>query len=957
MLRDQPILGMLLVRLSTGGYEVQLPEAGLEPLLLAAISQSVIATDLSGVVRYWNPASERIFGWTAEEAIGQHVTEVTTPGLLPAGPAPVAGGDTGGSEFTARRKGGATFQASVTHTPLLGATGTVVGTVGVWSDVTHRNEADADLRRLSAVVESSPDAILSLDVAGVITSWNPAAEVIYGWSADEVLGRSIFTMVPADRAEALRELFALLAAGEVVPGRETLGYRKDGSTFIVDLSMSVVRDRRGEVVGFSGLARDVSERTVLRRAAEADSARLLATQTLAHVGSCELDLRTGATVWSAESWSILGVPPEPGAPLERFVAAIHPLDRDRVQVALDLLSSGQAPEAQECRVVRPDGEVRWVRVVFAVGHDASGAAVTVLGTKLDITDIRVAEAARSTAEDMLRQGFEHSAVGMLVSDRHGRTTIVNAAYLQIVGREEAELIGRQGSDWVHPDDAEKAAAPRAAMLRGELDSYSHEHRVQRPDGTVRWVDKTVSLIRGADGGPAFFLGQVQDVTDRKHAEAALAHQAFHDPLTGLANRALLIDRTTHALARAHRGTDTVAALFLDVDQFKVVNDSIGHAAGDELLVQVAQRLQAVVRSGDTLARIGGDEFIIVCEGVADADVELLGARVAEAVRAPFTLDGREVAVTLSGGIARAGPGADAESLLRDADAAMYQAKGRGRNCVAVFDDAMHRRATQRLNTELQLRHAVERSELVVYYQPLVDLPTGRVTGVEALVRWQHPVRGLLSPGAFMDLAEDTGLVVGIGEWVLNQALHQTQRWRSSLPGAGALSVAVNLSARQVAEPGLTDVVQRALVASGVDAAAVHLEMTESVVMNDGAVYIEVLTALRELGVGLSVDDFGTGYSSLSYLKRLPVDTLKIDQSFVDGLGGPDPHDRSIVVAVLSLAAALGLDVVAEGVETAAQARELLALGVRSAQGYLWAQPVPADELTAWLTEQNLHTVG
>ena len=933
---------------------MQLPDANFEPLLLAVITESVIATDLYGVVRYWNPASERIFGWTAQEAIGRHVTEVTAPGPLPAGPAPVAAGGTGSSEFTARRKDGTTFQATVTQTPVPDATGTVVGTVWVCSDVTHRNEADAHVRRLSAVVESSPDAIVSMDIAGVITSWNPASEVIYGWSEEEALGRSIFTMVPADRAEVLRELFTRLAAGEAVPVRETLGWRKDGSNFSVDLSLSVVRDGRGEVVGFSGLARDISERTALRRAAEADSARLLATQTLAHVGSCELDLRTGATVWSAEAWSIMGVPPEPGAPLHRFVAAVHPRDRDRMQVALDLLSSGQAPEAYECRVVRPDGELRWVRVVFAVGHDASGAAVTVLATKLDITHIRSVEAARSTAEDILRQGFEHSAVGMLLSDRHGRTTTVNAAYLQIVGREEGELIGRQGSDWVHPDDAEKTAAPRAAMLRGELDSYSHEHRVQRPDGTVRWVDKTVSLIRGVDGGPAFFLGQVQDVTDRKHAEAELAHQAFHDPLTGLANRALLIDRITQALARARRGTGTVAALFLDVDQFKVVNDSIGHAAGDELLVQVAQRLEGVVRSVDTLARIGGDEFVIVCEGDADADdhVELLGVRVAEAVRALFTLAGREVKVTLSGGIARAEEGADAESLLRDADAAMYQAKERGRNCVVVFDDAMHRRATERMNTELQLRHAVDRSELVVHYQPLMDLATNGVTGVEALVRWQHPVRGLLSPAEFMDLAEETGLVVAIGEWVLHRALHEAQLWRSTLPGAAALTVAVNLSARQVAEPGLTDVVQRALVASGIDAGAVHLEMTESVVMNDGAVYIEVLTALRALGVGLSVDDFGTGYSSLSYLKRLPVDTLKIDQSFVAGLGGPDPHDRSIVVAVLSLAAALGLDVVAEGVETAAQAGELLSLGVRSAQGYLWARPVPADELALWLAEQN-----
>ncbi len=918
--------------------------------VLDAVPAAVATTDVGGVVLGWNRGAEQLYGWSAEEALGRGINELTLPhdwdprAVLSA----LADGRAWAGEFTARHRDGAAFRASVTTSPVRDDSGTVVALVGVSTRVEDDDTTDHALRDLAAIVDSSSESIVGVDVEGVITSWNPASEVLFRWSAAEAVGTSILSMLPPDQAVALRGLFAELVVGGAVAQRETLGWRKDGSSFAVDMRLSAVRNGRGEVIGFAGLARDVSDRVALRRAAETESTRLHAAQTLAHVGSCELDLATGDIVWSDESWRILGLAPEPGAGFARLVAAVHPHDRSRVQAALDLVVTGVAPGAVEYRVVRPTGEVRRVREVFAVGTDGRGQPATVLGTKLDITEIWAAQEGRSTAEEILRQGFAHSAVGMLVSDGQGRTTTVNGAYLAIAGRTEAELLGTQGSDWVHPDDADTAAAHRDAMLRGELDTYSHEHRVLRPDGTVRWVHKTVSLIRGSGGEPAFFLGQVQDVTDRKQVEVDLVHQAFHDPLTALPNRALLTDRITQALARSGRVPGAVTALFLDVDQFKVVNDSIGHAAGDRLLVLVAQRLQAVVRPGDTLARFGGDEFVVVCEDVAPADVELLGARVTHAVREPFVLDGREVTVTVSAGIAAAGEGADAQSLLRDADAAMYQAKERGRNCVVLFDDAMHRRATDRLDTELQLRHARERDELVVHYQPLVEVPDGRPTGVEALVRWQHPTRGLLTPELFMAVAEETGLVVDIGEWVLGEALAQVQRWRTTLPGAAHLTVAVNLSARQVAEPGLAAAVRRVLEATGITPTAVHLEMTESVVMRDGALCVAVLTELRDLGVRLSVDDFGTGYSSLSYLKLLPVDTLKVDRSFVDGLGGDDPHDRSIVAAVLSLASALGLDVVAEGVETDAQLAELAALGVRRAQGHLWARPAPAEELEAWL---------
>jgi diguanylate cyclase (GGDEF)-like protein len=438
----------------------------------------------------------------------------------------------------------------------------------------------------------------------------------------------------------------------------------------------------------------------------------------------------------------------------------------------------------------------------------------------------------------------------------------------------------------------------------------------------------------------------------RYAEAAQRHQALHDSVTGLPNRLLLSDRIDQALARAHRAAGQVVVVFLDVDQFKLVNDCMGHAAGDALLVQLGLRLKSVVRRSDTLARFGGDEFVIVYDDVLPSEVERLGDRITNAMKTPFDLQGREMFVTVSTGIVVATDGDVAETLLRNADAAMYRAKERGRNGSVVFDKAMHRQAAARLDSEAGLRHAQARGELRLHFQPILDIVTEKPVGLEALVRWEHPERGLVFPSDFIPVAEESGLIVPIGEWVLTEALGQAQDWRTRVPGAEDLFVAINLSARQLLAPDLLHVVAGAIDAAAIPAAAVHLEITESVVMNDVERSVKTLAALRSLGVRLAVDDFGTGYSSLSYLKRLPVNTLKIDRSFIDGLGGQDPHDPSIVHAIISLARALDLDVIAEGVETPAQLTELRHLGAGLAQGYLWSKPLPPEEVTRWLTPQT-----
>jgi diguanylate cyclase (GGDEF)-like protein len=458
-------------------------------------------------------------------------------------------------------------------------------------------------------------------------------------------------------------------------------------------------------------------------------------------------------------------------------------------------------------------------------------------------------------------------------------------------------------------------------------------------------------------------GELGSALARGELLAQLTYQATHDALTGVANRVAFIDRARLALARSERTGESVAVLFLDIDRFKFVNDSFGHDAGDRLLKDLAGRLEGVVRPGDTLARFGGDEFTLLCEGLtAESDAMGIADRVNEVLAKPFQLDEGEVFVTCSIGVAVASGGHHRpEDLVTNADAAMYRAKAAGGDRREAFDLAVRKHAKRRLDLQNALYHALERGEFRVLYQPAVSLRTGEVVGVEALVRWLHPERGLIAPGEFIGLAEETGLIVPLGVQVLRDACRTAARWQSSGPltrsqvAAGAATwppsksrpprVSVNLSARQFSHPGLVKVVSDILNANGTDPASICFEITESVLMEDVETTTAALHGLKRLGVQLTIDDFGTGYSSLSYLKRFPVDELKVDRSFVDGLG-TDPEDSAIVAAVVKLAHALDLEVVAEGVETAEQSRHLRDLGCDTAQGYFYGRPVPAHELEA-----------
>jgi diguanylate cyclase (GGDEF)-like protein/PAS domain S-box-containing protein len=624
---------------------------------------------------------------------------------------------------------------------------------------------------------------------------------------------------------------------------------------------------------------------------------------------------------------------------------VHPDDRERAALAFLEFVEGNNLEPLRARTMRADG--RWAEIEAVAANLVdnpviSGHVITVR----DVTERRQTALALAEAQERFRAAFEQAPIGMVLTTTAGLILRANYAIARMIGYTAEELVGMTMLDLTHPDDLEVSESEIQRIRFGSHDGYRLEKRYVHRDGRVVWAATSVSIVRDEAGAALYAIGQIEDITERKAIGERLAHAAIHDPLTGLPNRVLFMDRLEHALAVAARGQRRVAVVFLDLDRFKFVNDSLGHAVGDRLLVAVADRLRSALRPSDTVARFGGDEFVVLCDDVAGEEATLdIASRMAKAVARPVLLPEGEVFVTASLGVAVSSrPGDTADSLLRDADTAMYRAKEQGRARTEVFDERTHARAVHQLRTGNDLHRALERGEFRVHYQPVVHLNDGSIGGFEALVRWQHPTRGLIHPGEFITLAEETGLIVPLGLWVLEEACTQVATWQASRPAEREpLCISVNLSPRQLAEPTLADDIARILERSGIDHDAVWLEITESTLMHDAESAISALRALRSLGVHLSVDDFGTGYSSLSYLKRFPVEALKVDRSFVDGLGR-EPGDTAIVTAVVTLAHALGLRAVAEGVETEVQVRELRALGCDLAQGYLFSTPKHADHV-------------
>ena len=619
-------------------------------------------------------------------------------------------------------------------------------------------------------------------------------------------------------------------------------------------------------------------------------------------------------------------------------------DGDFMEALAESMAASRAHKDQT--VLRREGEpdLHLAVTLSPVGKDG-GPATHFIVTGRDVTRRVLVEAQLRASEERYALAAQGANDGLWDWDMRADRVYLSPRWKAMVGRAEEDL-GEDLDSWfgcVHPEDVEEFKVKLYAHIEGLSAHFEHEHRMDTPGGETRWVLTRGLTVRDEAGRAYRMAGSMTDITVRKLAEQQLVHDAFHDALTGLPNRALFIDRLEQSMARAQRKDDhRFAVLFLDLDRFKLVNDSLSHTIGDRLLIQAAERLQASLRPADTVARMGGDEFAILIEEVRDArDAAAFADRIERSLKEPFLVEGSEIFTSASIGIALGSPSYErAADILRDADTAMYRAKSLGRARFALFEKAMHEGAVATLQMETDLRRALERKELRVYYQPLVSLKTGRTAGFEALLRWVHPKRGIVMPSDFITLAEETGLIIPIGQWVLGESCRQLRLWRSRFPKVN-LMVSANLSGVQFLRPELIAQIDLLLRECGLSGADLKIEITESTLIENAEYAKDMLRQIKALDIRLCVDDFGTGYSSMSYLRRYPIDTVKIDKSFISRMD-QDPESLEIVKTIVTMAHNLGKDIIAEGVETREQLAQIKALKCEYAQGFFFSKAVDRD---------------
>jgi diguanylate cyclase (GGDEF)-like protein/PAS domain S-box-containing protein len=855
-------------------------------------------------------------------------------------------------------------------------------------DITERKRAYDRLaeseRRLSTLLSNAP-AYLYRCLNH--PSWpnefvSDYALEITGYTPEELTDGSVMfgdLIVEEDRERVWEGVQAALAERRRFALRYAIR-RRDGEIRHVEEHGQGVYDEDGEVKALEGVVYDVTERKRAEEALKEAETRYRSLveniPVVTYIQEPELGKVATYTVayMSPRVEEVLGYPPRKFMDDPEFWnELVHPDDLEGVVAEDARTDETGEPFRMEYRMFARDGRTVWVRDEAVLIRDQKGEPLYWQGIFTDITERKEAEEALLRSEVSLTEAQRMAHLGNWEWDLRTDQLYWSDEVFRICGFEPQQFVPTPERlfEIVHPDDRQLLKEKIDSAL-SENKTYDFEHRIVRPDGEVRVVHRRGQVIRNEKGEPLKMVGTVHDVTERKVLEEQLEHQALHDPLTNLANRTLFLDRLEHALAQATRREGNVAVMFMDLDDFKIINDSLGHEAGDQLLREIAGRLQACLRPGDTIGRLSGDEFAVLLEDIRNVnEATQIAERIEEELRAPIDLKVRDVLVTASIGIAFRSSAQDKPShLLRNADLALYRAKEKGKAYYQLFDATMSTQALKRLELGNDLRRAMEWGELGVCYQPIVLLNgnlqhhlrfagsqaivapttprvTQRIIGMEALVRWEHPKHGLLLPSEFIPIAEETGLIIPIGRWVLEEACRQAREWQEQHPADPPLVICVNLSARQFQRSNLAKDLAEVLRETGLEQRYLELEITESVVMEDAQSTISTLRELKDLGVGLMIDDFGTGYSSLSYLKRFPIDFLKIDRSFVDRLR-KDPEDAVIVSGIITLAHTLGMQVIAEGVESAEQLAQLRGLGCNMAQGNYFSEPLVAEAASVLL---------
>jgi diguanylate cyclase (GGDEF)-like protein/PAS domain S-box-containing protein len=814
-----------------------------------------------------------------------------------------------------------------------------------------KTTGDETFNRL--VLDTIGVLIAVLDREGRIISFNHICEEVTGYTFEEVQGHLVWDfLIPPEQIDAVREVFLQLQAGDFPSKYENHWMTKEGGRRWVAWSNDCLLDKAGQVEFVIATGVDVTERKQAEEALkESETQTRLFLDSTAE-GIYGVDTRGICTFINSAGLKMLGYQNEEdlvGKGLHDIIHHTYPdgrhYPREECNVRLSTIQAQTVHEDNEMHW-RADGSSfpveYWSRPMFKNG-ELVGAVVTFV----DITERRKVE------EQMLKlsSAIEQTADAVMITDVDGVIEYVNPAYECMSGYQASQLIGSKpsilksgklGKDFYH----------RLWETLKSDQAFSEVFINKKSDGSLYFEEKTITPIRESRSNIKHYVSTSRDITDRIETEKKLQYLAHHDALTDLPNRSLFLDRLKQALASARWHDRNVAVLFMDVDRFKNINDTLGHESGDQLLREMSERLIGSLRERDTIARFGGDEFVIMLDDVARiSDVDKLVKKIHQSLERPFKIKDSDLHVTASIGISLfPNDGQDSSTLLRNADLAMYRAKDDGRNSYEFYSADMTTRAFERLTLENSLRQALDKQEFQIFYQPQVDIHSGKIIGLEALLRWQHPELGLVAPDHFIPLLEDTGLIIPVGEWVLQTACEQLAKWHQQ--GFDSLRMAVNLSSRQFVSTDLIDRVKDIIECCGVSADLLDLEITESLLMSQSGMEQQILEALAGLGIRLSIDDFGTGYSSLSYLRRLSIDALKIDRSFVIDIPG-DPDDAAITEAIVKLGQTLRLDLVAEGVESKEQLDFLESIGCSLVQGFLFSKPLPSLEVTELLKQQPL----
>ena len=936
-------------RLQSARYQrAEAEKAGLAGAIEEA-SDAIVITDGDGAIQYVNGAFTRLTGYGAQEALGRN------PRILKSGeqdPAfykelweTIRKGKVWRGELTNRRKDGTLYKKDMTITPVRSTGGGISHYIAISHDLTERRAAEEARSFLASIVEFSEDAIIGATPQGAIVSWNRGAESLYGYPPEEAVGKPVSMLVPDDRQGDLRLLADKLERGESVGYFESAGVSKQGKRIDVSICMFPIKDAGGQIAAHAAIVRDITTRIQAQQAAAllasiVDSANDAIFGTA--LDGAVVSWNKGAEVmYGYPAAEILGKPVSALAPAGRFHEHRELLDRIR---------EGETISQLETVRMKRDGSMMHVSLTISPIRNASGEVVGASTIARDIGDRKRAEEALRQSEEKYRLLAANLPDVVWVADAEGRPVFVSPNCKEMSGYTADEI--SQAGFWlerVHPQDYDRVDAAYRALFEKE-EAFNAEFRFQRKDGNWIWLHVRAVNSHERDG-KRYRDGLISDITGRKRMEQRLAHQATHDLLTGLPNRLVFEDRFQQAMARVRRHGGMLALLYLDLDRFKRINDTLGHQAGDSLLQSAARRLVGCLRESETLSRAGGDRFMLILTDVGGPQA---AARVAERIlgtlSAPFHVKGNEVFLSASIGIAlfpQDGP--DLASLQKAADSALYAAKRQGKHRFEMFTPELSIAASRRLAVESELHHALERDEVSLHYQPQFDLATNHIAGVEALLRWTNPKFGHMPVSDLIPIAEETGLIVPISARVLREACRQGKSWQEA--GSPPIEVAVNTSAVQFAQGNLTEMVARALAETGLEASRLNLEVTESVLMQDIQESARQLTELKKLGVSVSLDDFGTGYSSLSYLEELPIDNLKIDRKFVRRMSDSG-NSQTLVEAIVDLAHGLGMRAIAEGAETPQQLELLRAMGCDRAQSFLLAGPAPAESIQALLAQPS-----